>query len=168
MDIITPRMVLNEVGVLQKIHRMTLEIQEQLYANNKDVYIIGIEKTGYILAKTIFQLLEKLIPNKLFLKSLKIDKNSLEILDFDSSVNLNNVNILFVDDVINSGKTLLYCLKAILNNRPYQIKVLVLVERMYKNFPIKPDFIGISLATTAENEIQVCLNDRAGFEIYLI
>ncbi|MCX8481011.1 MAG: phosphoribosyltransferase family protein, partial [Sediminibacterium sp.] len=78
-----------------------------------------------------------------------------------------NASFLIIDDVINSGKTILYSIKKLIQNFPSEIKLLVLVERMYKNFPIKPDFIGTSLATTLENHIQVKLNNNQNFEVYL-
>ena len=63
--------------------------------------------------------------------------------------------LVLVDDVTNSGKTLLYALKPLMNYYPAKIMTLVLVERMYKRFPVQPDFVGLSLATTEEDHIQV-------------
>jgi pyrimidine operon attenuation protein/uracil phosphoribosyltransferase len=60
-----------------------------------------------------------------------------------------------IDDVANSGKTLLYALKPLLEAHPKSIQTMVLVERMHKLFPVKPDYVGLSLSTTKENHIQV-------------
>jgi len=62
---------------------------------------------------------------------------------------------VLIDDVANSGKTLLYALKPLLEFYPRTIQTLVLVERMYKLYPVKPDYVGISVATTPENHIEV-------------
>ena len=64
-------------------------------------------------------------------------------------------NIILIDDVTNSGKTLLYALKPLLDAHPKTIQTLVLVERMHKLFPVKPDFVGLSISTTVEEHIQV-------------
>lgn len=70
-------------------------------------------------------------------------------------LDFNDKNILLVDDVANSGKTLLYALKPLLAFHPKRIQTLVLVERMHKLFPVKPDFVGLSVATTLQDNIIV-------------
>ncbi len=55
----------------------------------------------------------------------------------------------------NSGRTLMYALRPLLDYHPKRVLILVLVERMHKQFPIKPDFVGVSVATTVEDYIQV-------------
>jgi pyrimidine operon attenuation protein/uracil phosphoribosyltransferase len=70
-------------------------------------------------------------------------------------MDFNNLNIVLADDVSNSGKTLLYALKPLLQYHPKTIRTLVLVERMHKLFPIKPDHVGLSIATTLQSHIQV-------------
>ena len=74
---------------------------------------------------------------------------------------MNGINIVVIDDVANSGRTLLYALKPLLEAHPKSIQTMVLVERMHKLFPVKPDYVGLSLSTTKENHIQVeVLNDE--------
>ena len=73
---------------------------------------------------------------------------------------MNNKNIIVCDDVANSGKTLLYALKPLLNTHPKRIQILVLVERMHKLFPIKPDYVGLCITTTLEDNIIVEVEDN--------
>ncbi|RYZ52316.1 MAG: phosphoribosyltransferase, partial [Sphingobacteriales bacterium] len=68
---------------------------------------------------------------------------------------LNNKNIVLVDDVANSGKTLLYALKPLMDFEPAKIQVAVLVDRKHKNFPVTPDIIGHSVSTTIQEHIIV-------------
>ena len=75
------------------------------------------------------------------------------------TIDFNNKNVILVDDVSNSGRTLLYALKPLLNSQPNRVQMLVLVERMHKQFPIKPDYVGMSLATTVEDYIQVVIEN---------
>ena len=69
-------------------------------------------------------------------------------------------NILLIDDVTNSGKTLMYAIKPLLNFYPRRIQTLVLIERMHKLFPIKPDYVGLSVATTMQDHIHVQVNNN--------
>ncbi len=59
------------------------------------------------------------------------------------------------DDVSNSGKTLLYAIKPFLGLNPQKIQTLVLVERSHNTFPVKPDYVGLSVATTIQEHIYV-------------
>jgi len=83
-------------------------------------------------------------------------------------VPLNRVNIILIDDVTNSGKTLLYALKPLLDWHPRTIQTLVLVERMHKMYPVKPDFVGLSISTTLEEHIQVETIDGKIMGAYVI
>jgi pyrimidine operon attenuation protein / uracil phosphoribosyltransferase len=64
-----------------------------------------------------------------------------------------------VDDVANSGKTIMYALKAFLSQRPKKIQTVVLVERSHKLFPIQTDYSGLSIATTLQEHIAVETKD---------
>jgi pyrimidine operon attenuation protein/uracil phosphoribosyltransferase len=77
-------------------------------------------------------------------------------------------NIVIIDDVSNSGRTLVYALKPLLEAHPKTIQSMVLVERMHQLFPVKPDYIGLSLATTKENHIQVEVKDGEIMGAYVI
>jgi pyrimidine operon attenuation protein / uracil phosphoribosyltransferase len=60
-----------------------------------------------------------------------------------------------VDDVANSGKTMLYAMKPFLAFQPKKIQTLALVERTHKKYPVKTDYVGLSLATTLQEHIYV-------------
>jgi pyrimidine operon attenuation protein/uracil phosphoribosyltransferase len=63
--------------------------------------------------------------------------------------------IILIDDVASSGKTMLYALKPFLEMQPKKIETLVLVERTHKTFPVKVDYVGLSVATTLQEHIYV-------------
>ena len=65
--------------------------------------------------------------------------------------------IVLVDDVINSGKTMQYALIKFLQQATHSIKTLVLVDRQHRRYPIKADFVGLSLSTTLKNRVEVDL-----------
>ena len=75
--------------------------------------------------------------------------------------------IIIIDDVTNSGKTLLYALKPFLEYYPRKIQTLVLVERSHKTYPIHPDYVGLSLATTLQDHIYVEVKDNEITGAYL-
>jgi pyrimidine operon attenuation protein/uracil phosphoribosyltransferase len=62
---------------------------------------------------------------------------------------------IIVDDVVNSGKTLLYSVKPFLEFQPKKIQTLVLVERSHNNFPVQSDYVGLSISTTLQEHIFV-------------
>jgi pyrimidine operon attenuation protein/uracil phosphoribosyltransferase len=63
--------------------------------------------------------------------------------------------IIVVDDVANSGRTLLYAMKPFLDFLPKKIQALVLVARSHNSFPVHPDYVGLSIATTLQEHIYV-------------
>ncbi len=73
----------------------------------------------------------------------------------DPATDFTNKVIIVVDDVSNSGKTLLYALKPFLDFSPKKIQTLVLVERSHTSFPVRPDYVGLSIATTLQEHIYV-------------
>ena len=155
------RYILNREEVAQKLHRMSLELAENLSGNDAPVLLIGIRNSGSTMAEKIGALLKQYIANPMQIISMQLDKNLPTDVTLSEKVELNGINIVIIDDVSNSGRTLLYALKPILEEHPKSIQTMVLVERMHKLFPVKPDYVGLSLSTTKENHIQVeVLNDE--------
>jgi pyrimidine operon attenuation protein/uracil phosphoribosyltransferase len=72
-----------------------------------------------------------------------------------------------IDDVANSGKTLSFALKPFLEYQPKKIQTLVLVERSHKAFPVQPDYVGLSVATTIQEHIYVEVEGETVMGAYL-
>lgn len=151
------KLVLTKQIAAQKISRLALEVAEHLAGEKSPLIIIGIREIGFDLAKKIAALISDYITTSIEVVSATINKTKPGDIKFDKEIDLNNKNILLIDDVCNSGKTLLYAVKPLLDFYPKRILVLVLVERMHKLFPIQPDFVGLSLATTDDDFIKVKL-----------
>jgi pyrimidine operon attenuation protein / uracil phosphoribosyltransferase len=148
--------IFNKETAIQKLQRLSLEIAEQLSGDDDDIYIIGVRNNGSVIAAKIATLLQPILPNKVHVLTVSFDKDKpLDIELSINNINFNNANIIIADDVANSGKTLLYALKPLLAFHPKRIQTLVLVERMYKQFPIKNDYIGLTIATTPKDHISV-------------
>jgi pyrimidine operon attenuation protein / uracil phosphoribosyltransferase len=148
--------ILSNAQIEQKLRRMAFEIWEK---NNeeKEIYIIGIEEIGAAVANKIAEILKEISPFKIKVGSLKINKKAplTAPIHITKGEGLNKKVVILVDDVANSGKTLLYALKPLMDFEPAKIQIAVLVDRKHKNFPITPDIIGHSIATTIQENIIV-------------
>ena len=147
--------IINQATALQKIHRMALELAEQLSADQAPVIIIGIRNSGSVIADKVGAVLKDYISNPIKIISISMDKKNPDKITLSEQVDFNDLHVVIADDVTNSGKTLLYALKPLLDFHPKSIQTLVLVERMHKLFPVKPDYVGLSVATTFLEHIQV-------------
>jgi pyrimidine operon attenuation protein / uracil phosphoribosyltransferase len=161
-------LILNKRETLQKIKRIAFEILES-NLHEKEIIIAGIYDKGYMFAELLekeFNLISKI---KTTLVKVSLDKTSpmqSEItLDLDLKL-LKNKTIILTDDVLNTGRTLAYCLKPFLNIPIKKLQVAVIVDRQHKLFPIDADFVGYSLSTTLKEHIEVNF-DKANLGVYL-
>ena len=151
--------ILDKTASARKLHRMALELAEQLNGDLTPVLILGIRNSGTVIAEQIATCLRQYISNDIQTASLTLDKSMPREVAISTSADLNGLHVVIADDVTNSGRTLLYALKPLLQFHPKTIQTLVLVERMHKLFPVKPDFVGLSVATTIQDHIQVEVKD---------
>ena len=100
--------------------------------------------------------------------SVSINKHHPKEVILSQQIDFNDKVVIIVDDVVSSGKTLLYSIKPFLEFHPKKIQTLVLVERSYKNFPVTPDYVGISIATTLQDHIFVEVKNDEVTGAYLV
>ena len=164
----TKTTILNKVQIAQRINRLAYQVFED-NLEEKEILVAGIAKTGYIFAKKIVDVLKKISPLNVELIELTIDKHSQErkeiSLPFEKE-NLKGRVIVLIDDVLNSGKTMIYAIRPFLQADIKKIRTVVLVDRNHKRFPVAADFVGISLATTSQEHITVAF-EKEGEEVYL-
>jgi len=130
----------------------------EILENNTDtpgIVLAGIRESGSVIARTIQHLLAEISPLPVSLITITLDKKNPSTVQLSQQENFDDKIIIVVDDVVNSGKTLLYALKPFLAFHPAKIQTLVLVERSHKTFPVKPDYVGLSIATTLQEHIYV-------------
>ena len=154
-----------EINIILK--RLSFQVAENITDENTELVVVGIKNRGYTLATKIVEFLGNIIPNPITLLSLNMNKDFPDVVSINETIDFNNKNILIIDDVVNNGRTLMYAIKPFLNFYPKQIQTLVLVERMYKLFPVKADYIGLSIATTMEDHIVVEETDNRITGAYL-
>ena len=147
-------MVLNASSADKKLRRMALEIAERNEGID-EIIIIGIKENGIFIAKKIEEYLEPFFAGKLKTVALSINKKNPNDVTLSEDVLLENKLVLLVDDVANSGKTMLYSIRPLLLKFPSQIQTLALVERTHKMFPLALNYVGLSVSTTKEETIVV-------------
>jgi len=159
--------LLNNRQIEAKIKRMAFEIAEKNFFE-ENILVVGVLPNGVKLAEKIIDELALIIPKKnVQLVKLKPKEAASESSFKDELQKQNhseNFTLLFIDDVANTGKTMVYALRPALEFEVYKIQTAVLVERKHKNYPIKSDFIGLSLSTNLKEYIKVDLNKM---EVYL-
>jgi pyrimidine operon attenuation protein / uracil phosphoribosyltransferase len=146
--------ILSKEVAAKKMLRMAYEILEN---NDGEQHLIlaGIRESGSVIARNIQKLLRDISTISTELITISLDKKYPKEVVLSKTLSFENKPIIVIDDVANSGKTLLYALRPFLDFHPKKIQSLVLVERTHKAFPVKPDYVGLSIATTLQEHIFV-------------
>ena len=133
----------------------------------KALILAGIRESGSVVAKVIQQMLGEISSLKTELITITLDKKEPTDVSLSKTFDFNGKVIILIDDVCNSGKTLLYALKPFIASQPKKIQTLVLVERTHTSFPVRPDYVGLSIATTIEEHIFVEVKGEEVIGAYL-
>lgn len=133
---------------------MALEIAER-NTDATTIILAGIAPNGVVMAEQLKQLLQVWFPGTIQLVSIDLNKRHPDAVTLSAEMVFDDAVVVLVDDVANSGKTLVYALKPFLDHFPQKIQTLVLVDRTHKKFPIQPDYVGFSLATTLQEYVEV-------------
>ncbi|WP_291912043.1 phosphoribosyltransferase family protein [Chitinophaga sp. CB10] len=140
--------------IQKKIERIAYEIYEH-NSDGEEIILAGIWDRGLILAQKIAGILQQISPLKPRIIELRLDKQQPGAVTVSEQLDFNGKVIVVVDDVANSGRTMLYALKPLLEFLPAKIQTAVLVDRRHKSFPLSVDFVGFSLATTMQDTVMV-------------
>ena len=159
-------LILNKERIGYKMQRMAYEIWEH-NSHETAVTLVGIESGGRILAENLGRILASISPLKVEIVPLRINKKKPINDAIDFKTILNGRSVVLVDDVINSGKTVIYSLQALLCYDMKKLMVAVLVDRKHKSFPIASDIVGHSVSTTLMDHIEVETNGNEIEAVYL-
>jgi len=152
--VVQKKYILSKEVIEKKLRRMAFEILEN-NIDEKEIIFAGIRESGSVVAKVIQQMLAEISSIKTELITITLDKNEPTDVSLSRSIDFDGKVIILIDDVSNSGKTLLYALKPFIEFHPKKIQTLVLVERTHTSFPVRPDYVGLSIATTLQEHIFV-------------
>jgi len=155
----------------EKISRICGRLAYQILENNineDEILLVGIKEKGYEIAKIIEQKLKDISSGKVHLKSITIDKkNPNQISEIDINFDIMPKSVYLVDDVLNTGKTLMFAVNSLLKYDFNLIKTLVLIDRNHKRYPIKVDFKGISLSTNLDDTVKL-ISENKSLEAVLV
>jgi pyrimidine operon attenuation protein / uracil phosphoribosyltransferase len=169
-------LILNPLQINQRIDRIAYQIYENNY-QEKEISVAGIVSSGYTLAERISKKLEEISSIKVILLQIKLNKKQplsekVNVLLPNASPvqekDLKNKVVVVVDDVLDSGRTMMYGIDPFLKFSVKHLSTVVLVDRDHHSYPIRADFVGISLATTMQEHISVELNGGKEDAVYLL
>ncbi|MBS4177189.1 bifunctional pyr operon transcriptional regulator/uracil phosphoribosyltransferase PyrR [Bacillus sp. FJAT-49731] len=158
--------VLDEKAIQRALTRIAHEIIER----NKgidDCVLVGIKTRGIYLAERLAKRIEKIEGQSVSVGELDITlyrddlsiktKNAEpEVKGSHMPVNINNKNVILVDDVLFTGRTVRAAMDALVDiGRPSLIQLAVLVDRGHRELPIRADFIGKNIPTSSQERIVV-------------
>ncbi|MBF90782.1 MAG: phosphoribosyltransferase [Flavobacteriales bacterium] len=153
-------LVLTKDQMKQKLQRMAWEIYEQNHSEDS-IIVAGIAKRGFVLAEEIAKTLANISLIKVKLVSVNLDKdNPLDTPIQVDKVDFTNQTVVLVDDVLKSGKTLMYGAQYFMQKPLKKLTTAVLIDRNYKHYPIKVDVVGLSLSTTMQEHVSVELGKK--------
>ena len=163
--------ILTDRQIRQKIRRIAIEILERNYGE-PEIILAGLNNNGLGFAQLLLAELLPLAPADMGITLTRIRLNPANPVDYDPYIEmpaeaLRNKNIILVDDVANTGRTIFYAVQPLLKVVPKRVEVAVLVDRKHKSFPIKADYVGLSLATTMLENIEVKIRDTEEMAVHL-
>ncbi len=151
--------ILSSREIKQKTERLAHQLIENTFEEPR-VFIGGIEGNGIIFANSLAEIMRKHTESEITVFSIKVNKSepwSEKILLSSPRADMEDAYIILVDDVFNSGKTMQFALVEILQFPTKAIKTVALVDRKHRRFPIKANFVGLSLSTTLKERVEVDL-----------
>ena len=156
--------ILNNQEIEHKIKRIAYQIYET-FVDETEIVIAGIASNGFVFAKKITAELEQISTLKVTLCEVFINKQNVNspITTSLSKEKYENKGLVLVDDVLNSGTTLIYGVKHFLDVPLKKLKTAVLVDRNHKKYPVKADFKGISLSTSLLEHVQVVFDEKGDY-----
>lgn len=164
----TARVVLHGPDISRALTRISHEILES-NGGTSDLVILGIPTRGVFLAERIGRILDGIEPG-----SGKVGSLDTTMYRDDLARNptrapsptrvpgggIDGKTVILVDDVLFSGRTIRAALDAIGDlGRPRAVRLAVLVDRGHRDLPIRADFVGKNLPTSATERINVRLSE---------
>ena len=162
-------LVMPHQTIVRKLDRMAREILEVHY-QERTLVLIGVHGQGNPICEALARRLRELSDIDIVIGTLRMHKDLPLDHDIECDVAKNDLNdriVLLVDDVLNSGRTLIHGVQFLLQGRPREVHTAVLVDRKHRSFPIRADYCGLTLSTHLNEHIAVDLSDTENATVYL-
>ena len=157
--------ILNHAEILNKLERMACEICEK-HINSGEIVICGLNSRGFALSRLLGEKINT-IDSGLTVVNINAMVDG-DAVSFLPSSGFAGKHVLVMDDVINTGSTLMLVLSEIYRQKPVSIGTVFLAKREHRNFPVKADYVGISIATTLQEHVQFDNADPDNLSVYLV
>lgn len=163
-------LIIGNEKVNQKIERIAYQIVENNF-DESELVLIGIANRGHLFAQMVFDKVKAIGKQSVSLESIELNKD--DVFDMNSIkysgdlANLEGKTVIVIDDVLNSGVTLMYAVRYLLGAKIKKMNTAVLVDRRHRNYPIRADFAGLTLSTTLQEHISVEF-DNDQVNVYLV
>ncbi|XLS30357.1 phosphoribosyltransferase family protein [Flavobacteriaceae bacterium M23B6Z8] len=157
----TPLKILSHEQIQHKVRRIAWQIYET-FADEEEIILAGIAPEGSKFAGKLAMILEEISALQVIVCDVTINKRD-PFQPIETSItpeSYTNKGIVIIDDVLNSGSTLIHCVKHFLQVPIKKLKTAVFVNRNHKLYPVKADFKGISLSTSLQEHITVQFNGK--------
>ena len=174
------KVLLNAKVINIILHRLAC----QLIENHKDfsnTVLIGIQPRGKFLANRLAEMLRKDYHIKdiqlghlditFYRDDFRRGEKILEANSTDINFIVENKNIVFIDDVLYTGRSIRAALTAIQSfGRPLEIELLTFIDRRFsRHLPIQPDYRGRQVDAINNEKVKVCWKENDGLDaVYLI
>ena len=155
--------ILNSEQIRRKLERMARQILEDHYCE-KEVVLLGVKKHGIEVAKRLESILNSIGKLQIHFESIELNKDDPLEYDIKCSYDATTIKgkvVIVVDDVLNSGRTMIYAVKHVLDLEPKGVYTATLVDRIHRSFPVRADYCGLSLSTHVDQHISVALNAKS-------
>lgn len=159
----------------EEIRRALVRVAHEIVERNhgaEDLALVGMHTRGVPLSNRLADIIkdfEKVIVpvGILDIGLYRDDLSSLElkpnIQRTDVPVDITNQNVILVDDVLYTGRSIRAAMDALFDlGRPKSIKLAVLVDRGHREIPIRADYVGKNIPTSRQEEVEVSLIELDG------
>jgi pyrimidine operon attenuation protein/uracil phosphoribosyltransferase len=168
--------LMDSQAMSRAIDKLAFEIAESFPGNElRNMALLGIQHRGVLLAERIYKKLFVLIGNKpnygtvdisMYRDDIRLKKLLPRIMETRIPFDVNDRNIVLVDDVLSTGRTIRAALDAITDyGRPKTIRLAVLVDRKNHEFPIFADFVGMKYTIRSEERVCVSFKEVDGEDL---
>jgi pyrimidine operon attenuation protein/uracil phosphoribosyltransferase len=158
--------ILGAEAIAHKVQRLAWELYDR-HSKAEQLYVVGIQGNGYWLAQQLVGKLNAISDMKIELMELALDKSDPKPADMQIDLP-SGAHVALVDDVLNSGRTLLWAVIKLMEFHPQQLSTTVLVDRSHKRYPVKADIKGLSLSTTLQETVKLNVENGAAVNVCLV
>jgi pyrimidine operon attenuation protein/uracil phosphoribosyltransferase len=170
--------IADKEGLDRILTRISHEILEQ-NKGSKNLVLIGMRTRGEFLARRIHKKINDIdnadlpigiLDATLYRDDFRTRIKQPEVSVSDITFDLNEKNVILIDDVLYTGRTVRSALNALMDlGRPDSIQLFILVDRGHRELPIRADYVGKNIPTSQNEEIKVRMTEVDDEDaIYLI